>query len=245
MLEEESLIEALDAFAGEGWITGTPLLLKSGKEATAYRCVAGPATGQSFYVAKVYRDQERRGFRNDAVYRAGRFVRDTRLRRALANKSRAGRQYQFNSWVVAEYTTLRALHAAGASVPRPVAQAANAILMEYIGDAAGAAPPLQRVKLEPQEAHRLFEVLLREVERWLYCNYIHGDLSAYNILYWRGRLTVIDFPQAVDPRSNPHGYALLLRDVEHVAYYFARSGVPTDATGLADRMWNRFWRVET
>ena len=28
---------------------------------------------------------------------------------------------------------------------------------------------------------------------------VHGDLSAYNMLWWEGRLVIIDFPQAVDP----------------------------------------------
>jgi|GEM_PF-4042726 RIO kinase 1 len=128
---------------------------KSGKKATAYRCAAEPATGQAFYVAKVYRDQESRGFKNDAVYRAGQYIRDSHLRRALANKSRVGREFQFSSWVGAEYATHRLLHDAGAIVPRPVDQAANAILMEYVGDEEGPAPPLQRVDLEPPEVRPL------------------------------------------------------------------------------------------
>ena len=33
----------------------------------------------------------------------------------------------------------------------------------------------------------------------LFCDSIHGDLSAFNILYWNGAITIIDFPQAVDP----------------------------------------------
>ncbi|HEV7215118.1 MAG TPA: RIO1 family regulatory kinase/ATPase [Chloroflexota bacterium] len=244
VLDEATLTRALDPFIAEGWITGEALLLKSGKEATAYRCAAEAATGQSFFVAKVYRDQEVRGFRNDAVYRAGQYIRDSHMRRAMANKSRVGREFQFNSWVSAEYATLRLLHGAGATVPRPIAQAANAILMEYVGDDEGPAAPLQRVDLTLPNAHRLFSFLLRQVELWLRCDRIHGDLSAYNILYRGGALTVIDFPQAVDPRANPHAFELLARDITNVARYFSRVGVASEPTRLADRMWTRYLRAE-
>lgn len=244
MLDEATLTNALDSFIAEGWITGDALLLKSGKEATAYRCAAEPATDQAFFVAKIYRDQESRGFKNDAVYRAGQYIRDSHMRRAMANKSRVGREFQFSSWVGAEYATLHLLHGAGAAVPRPVAQAANAILMEYVGDEEGPAPPLQRVDVAPLDAHRLFSLLLRQVELWLRCDRIHGDLSAYNILYWRGVLTVIDFPQAVDPRANPNACGLLARDITNVARYFSRFGVSSEPALLADRIWTRYLRVE-
>ena len=224
--------------------TGDALLLKSGKEATAYRCAAELTSGQAFFVAKVYRDQESRGFKNDAVYRAGQYIRDSHMRRAMANKSRVGREFQFSSWVGAEYTTLCLLHTAGAAVPQPVAQATNAILMEHLGDDEGPAPPLQRVDLALPEAHHLLAFVLQQVELWLRCDRVHGDLSAYNILYWRGALTVIDFPQAIDPRANPHAYELLARDITNVARYFSRFGVPAEPALLADRMWTRYLRAE-
>jgi len=244
VIDEATLTSALDPFIAEGWITGDALVLKSGKEAIAYRCEAEPATGQAFYVAKVYRAQESRGFKNDAVYRAGQYIRDSHMRRAMANKSRTGREFQFSSWVSAEYATLRLLHGAGAIVPRPVAQAANSILMEYVGDDEGPAPPLYQVDLAPQEVRPLFGRIMQQVELWLRCDRIHGDLSAYNILYWRGSLTVIDFPQAVDPRANPHAYDLLARDIANVVRYFARYGLQVDAALMADRLWGRFLRAE-
>jgi RIO kinase 1 len=244
VLEEATLTTALDPFIAEGWITGEATLLKSGKEATAYRCAAAPESGEPFFVAKVYRDQASRGFKNDAVYRAGQFIRDSHLRRAMANKSRAGREFQFSSWVGAEFATLRLLHAAGAAVPRPLAQADNAILMAYVGDEQGPAPPLQRAEPAPAEARRLFAFLMRQIELWLRWDRIHGDLSAYNILHWQGRLTVIDFPQAVDPRANPNAYDLLARDIANVARYFSRFDVPAEPALLADRLWGRFLRAD-
>ena len=44
--------------------------------------------------------------------------------------------------------------------------------------------------------------ILRNIALFLGCDCIHGDLSAYNILYQPGTVTIIDFAQAVDPRYN-------------------------------------------
>jgi hypothetical protein len=61
---------------------------------------------------------------------------------------------------------------------------------------------------------------------------VHGDLSTYNILWWRGRLVVIDFPQAVDATTNVHAPELLQRDVNNVADWFGRQRAPIDADEL-------------
>jgi RIO kinase 1 len=68
-------------------------------------------------------------------------------------------------------------------VPRPLAQVGNAVLMEYVGDAHAPAPRLSELALAPGEAQPRFECLMHNVELFLACDRIHGDLSAYNILY--------------------------------------------------------------
>ena len=79
--------------------------------------------------------------------------------------------------------------------------------------------------------------LLRAIERMLYGNVIHGDLSAYNVLVWEGRATIIDLPQAVDPRKNRHAPALLERDVQRICDHFARFGVGSSPERLAGDLW--------
>jgi serine/threonine-protein kinase RIO1 len=66
---------------------------------------------------------------------------------------------------------------------------------------------------------------------------VHADLSAYNILYWEGAITLIDLPQVVDPLLNPQGLALLRRDVRRVCQYFAGYGLRRDPERLADELW--------
>jgi RIO kinase 1 len=98
--------------------------------------------------------------------------------------------------------------------------------------------------MDREEAPALFRHVMRNIELWLSLDRVHADLSAFNILYWEGVLTIIDFPQAVDPQVNPNAGMLLARDVENVCRFFARHGVHSDAAHLADRLWQRYWRGE-
>jgi RIO kinase 1 len=68
---------------------------------------------------------------------------------------------------------------------------------------------------------------------------VHGDLSAYNVLYWNDKLKIIDLPQAVNPYVNPEAFKLLARDLERLCDYFARYGVHANAPQLARDLWER------
>ena len=71
----------------------------------------------------------------------------------------------------------------------------------------------------------------------LACDLIHGDLSAYNLLYWEGQLTLIDFPQVVSPKINRHAYEIFSRDVTRISAYFAKQGIKSDPSRLASEIW--------
>jgi RIO kinase 1 len=113
----------------------------------------------------------------------------------------------------------------------------NAILMRFIGDLGTAAPTLNTVNLEPDEAKSLFERVVRNIDIMLKHERIHGDLSAYNILYWDGDITLIDFPQVVLPESNPASWGIFQRDVTRICQYFSAQGVQVDARRLARELW--------
>lgn len=189
----------------------------------------------------------KRKFKNDALYQEGRIIVDRRLARAFRDKSRAGREAQYTLWVANEYQTLRRLHAAGADVPRPFGHspaayggAGGAVLMEYVGDLDTAAPLLTSVELAAEEAEPLFERLVRNIELWLACDRVHADLSAYNVLYWRGTIKAIDFPQAVDPQVNSNAFTFLARDIDNVCRYFRRYGLRSDPHELAQQLWTQY-----
>jgi RIO kinase 1 len=220
----------------------------SGKEATVFCCQAHPSTGVAYLAAKIYRPRMFRSLRNDAIYRYSRVQRDeqgqaehgnSRRGSAATRKTERGRAAQVASWIEYEYQTQRLLYAHEANVPRPFAQIGNAVLMEYIGEVGEPAPRLSDVLLEPEEAQPLFECIMRNVELALQHGRIHGDLSAYNILYWQGTVTLIDFAQAVDPYHNSDVYSLFVRDVERICHYFALFGVQEEPRGLARDLWMR------
>ena len=245
------VLSSLERFYEDNLIADVLSMVKSGKEATVYCCSGGSATEREYVAAKVYRPRMFRSLQNDALYRESRAQRDTEGR-AVRNdrrwrahqRSSRGQHERVATWISAEFQTQRRLYEAGADVPKPFAQIGNALLMDYIGEGDEAAPLLREISLERDEAQSLFEQVLRNIELFLGCDCIHGDLSAYNILYQPGNVTIIDFAQAVDPRYNLEVYPLLLRDVERVCRYFARYGVGTDPNALASAIWDRYLRDE-
>jgi RIO kinase 1 len=246
--ERRFVLESLSEFFDDGLLTDVLFRVKGGKEATVYCCRANPASGRDLLAAKVFRPRMFRAMKNDALYKEGRGLIDGegklvlggRARRALAKKTPFGRELDTASWVQHEYGALGRLFAAGADVPEPVAVLPNAILMEFVGDADGAAPVLSSLRLPEGEARELLERLLRTVEIFLSCFLVHADLSAYNVLYRAGEPRVIDFPQAVDALRHPDAFGLFCRDVDRLCGWFTRQGVAADPVALAEDLWRRF-----
>ena len=221
-------LPALAECTSRGLISEVISVVKSGKEATVYCCRAPARTGHQFVAAKVYRERSDRSFKNDAVYWQGVPIGKRRERLAFQKKTRVGREIQSSRWPAREHETLSILHRAGADVPAPLMVGGGVLLMEFFGDEQGAAPQLQHVTLQRDQAAALYQRVLDNVALWLAHHRVHADLSAFNILYWQGGIKVIDFPQAVDPRQNPNAWDLLQRDLENVHRYFARYGIQGD-----------------
>lgn len=238
-------VPELDSFADRGLITGVYAPLTSGKEATVYCCRAHPSTRRRFLAAKVYREHAERSYKWNPTYFEGRErVLKPQVIRAIRARSAFGKEAAAGLWVDAEYANLAACHRASVSVPEPMALAGRALLMQYIGNGAGPAPLLCGVHLKPQEAALLYERIVREIERMLSIHQVHGDLSPYNILYWRGTPYIIDVPQAVDARFNHAAFELLHRDIERVCAFFAQYGVRDDPADTAGDLWHRYQRAE-
>ena len=243
--EEWWLLESLGDFYEHQWITDVLRRVKGGKEASVYMCRGGEAIDSKLVTAKVYRPRELRNLKNDAIYRTGRtdldisgnaIIREAD-QNAIRHRTNYGEKLRHQSWIAYEFQTLEILHEAGADVPKPYAMEKNAILMDFIGDVELAAPTLNAVRLDPDDARPLFDRVIRNVDLLLSNDRIHGDLSAYNILYWDGRITLIDFPQVVSPEANPSAWVIFLRDVTRVCQYFQSQGVKAGARKLAIDLW--------
>src|SRR5262245_64365809 len=97
-------------------------ILKTGKEADVFLVRrAVPETHRScLLAAKRYRAAEHRMFQRDSEYLEGRRVRESRVNRAIAARSAAGRAMISTQWASAEFAALSRLCAAGLPVPYPV-----------------------------------------------------------------------------------------------------------------------------
>jgi RIO kinase 1 len=243
------IVEHLSQFYHGKVIADVTRRVKGGKEANVYCCAAHPDTGRDLIAAKLYRPRKFRSLKNTTQYEQGRpmldakgnaiSARDWRMHKAIAGKSRKGLEAAQTSWLMHEFTLMQQLHQAGADVPEPLKHNEYALLMEYVGDETMPAPLLIDVTLDSAEARPLFERLMWNVEIMLSCGWVHGDLSAYNVLYWQGEIAIIDFPQVVGLQTNPSARAIFRRDVERVCGYFARYGVASNPPKLVNDLWRK------
>lgn len=242
------LKDSLQNFLINKWFDDILRMVKGGKEASVYLCRGNATSGLDLVAAKVYRPRQFRSLKNDWLYREGRGNLDESGRKitnkgmlhAMHKKTDYGRELLHTSWLEHEFQALRVLYEAGADVPRPLASDSNAILMSYYGDEVMGAPTLNDVDLDPTESRVLYERVVHNIDLMLSRGQIHGDLSAFNILYWNGKIILIDFPQTVHPDQNRSAYSIFERDVVRVSEYFQRQGVRSNPRKLAESLWTKY-----
>jgi RIO kinase 1 len=227
----------LEPLIEDGLIDGVVRQLMSGKEATVFvvRC------GDETRCAKVYKEADKRSFRQAVDYTENRKTRNSRQARAMAKGTRFGRQSQESAWQSAEVDALHRLAAAGVRVPRPFNFHTGVLLMELVTDEEGdAAPRLGDMTLTPELALDFHHRLVVEVVRMLCAGIVHGDLSEYNILVGSDGPVIIDLPQAVDAAGNNHAARMLERDVANLRTYFGRFAPELLATRYGEEIWGLF-----
>jgi RIO kinase 1 len=127
------------------------------------------------------------------------------------------------TWAQKEFRNLEQASRAKVRVPKPVAVRNNVLVMEFIGKDGVSAPSLK--EQSPSNPDEVYSLLLTYLTR-LYrkAELVHGDLSEYNIMMWKGKPVIFDVSQAV-PTSHPMAEFLLRRDLANVNRFFSRLGV--------------------
>lgn len=227
----------IEPLVEEGLVDAVIRQLMSGKEAMVYvvRC------GEEIRCAKVYKEANKRSFRQATEYAEGRQVKNSRRARAMGKSSRYGRKAQEDAWQSAEVDALYRLAAAGVRVPQPYDFLEGVLLMELVTDDDGnAAPRLNDLALTAEQAREYHRTLIRQVVRMLCAGIVHGDLSEYNVLVGSEGPVIIDLPQAVDAASNNNAASMLERDVARLAAYFGRFAPEILTTDYGKEIWSLY-----
>jgi RIO kinase 1 len=236
------MVASLELLVSEGVLDEVLSQLKSGKEADVFLV----RHGDDVIAAKVYKERKQRSFKNNADYKEGRSVRNSRTQRAIDRGSRFGRAAEEEAWKSVEADALYKLHAQGVRVPRPVLFYEGVLLMELVLDAEGRpAPRLIDARLASDVAAALYRDLRGQAVKMLCADLIHGDLSAYNVLLGAAGPTVIDMPQVVAAAANSRSEHFFTRDLENLRRFFAGLD-PTLETSRGDaaEIWQAYVRRE-
>jgi len=208
--------------------------LMSGKEADVFivRC------GSEIRCAKVYKEADKRGFKQATQYQEGRKVRNSRRARAMEKNSRYGRREQEQAWQNTEVDALYRLARVGVRVPKPYGCFDGVLLMELICDDQGfEAPRLNDVAMTSTQAVEDHQLMIRYVVRMLCEGLVHGDLSEFNVLVDDYGPVIIDLPQVVNAAANNHAERLFARDVNKITRYYGLFSPGILNTRYAEEIW--------
>lgn len=221
----------------EGLVDEVISQLMSGKEATVYVV----RSGDDIRCAKVYKEADKRSFKQAVLYQEGRKVRNSRRARAMEKGSKFGRDQQEEAWQNAEVEALYRLANAGVRVPTPYGCFDGVLLMELVTDAEGnVAPRLNDVTMSAEKALNDHALVMTYVKRMLCAGLVHGDLSEFNVLVDSEGPVIIDLPQAVDAAANNHAKWMLARDVNNMTQYYGLYAPELLKTQYAKEIWALF-----
>jgi len=211
--------------------------LMSGKEADVYvvRC------GSEIRCAKIYKEADKRSFKQAVQYQEGRKVRNSRRARAMEKGSRFGRKEKEHVWQNAEVDALYRLADVGVRVPQPFGCFDGVLLMELITDGRGyEAPRLNDVSMSAEQALDDHGIVMQYVVRMLCAGLVHGDLSEFNVLVDDYGPVIIDLPQVVDAAANNHAERFLERDINKITSYYGLYAPELLDSRYAKEIWALF-----
>jgi RIO kinase 1 len=229
--------QRLAALVNDGLIDEVYYPLMSGKEAQVFVVRAN----NEIRCAKVYKEANKRSFKQAVQYQEGRTVRNSRRARAMAKGTRYGQKEAEEAWLNAEVEALYRLADAGVRVPKPYWFVDGVLVMELVVDEDGEpAPRLDDVAFDPETAREYHAQMMTEIVRMLCAGLVHGDLSEFNVLVDHSGPVVIDLPQAVNAAGNNSAQMMLTRDVNNMRDYFGQYAPDLLVTHYAEEIWDLY-----
>lgn len=95
--------------------------------------------------------------------------------------------------------------------------------MEFLGSEGVSAPSFK--EQPPENPERVYKTIVTYLKR-LYqkAKLVHGDLSEYNMMIWKGKPVIFDVSQSVNVQ-HPLADFMLKRDLANVNRFFRRQNV--------------------
>ena len=208
---DRSTLMTIYELMNKGEIEDIHGVVKSGKESRIYW---GRAPNREELAIKIYLNVSAEFRRGMLPYLVG----DPRFK----GVKRDSRSLVY-AWAQKEYKNLLSAYEADVRVPKPFTVKNNVLLMEFIGEDGISAPLMRETDLK--DPNQVFRRLLTYVKR-LYreAKLVHGDLSEYNVMMWKGEPVIFDLSQSV-PLEHPNANQFLLRDLENLHRYFKKLGI--------------------
>jgi RIO kinase 1 len=122
-------------------------------------------------------------------------------------------------WAQKEFRNLKEATEARVRVPKPIAVKSNVVVMEFIGKDGVSAPSMkEQPPTNPERAYALLVTYLKRL--YQKAKLVHGDLSEYNIMMWKGKPVIFDMSQSVSIQ-HPMADFMLARDLTNLNRYFS------------------------
>jgi len=138
------------------------------------------------------------------------------------------------AWTKKEYKNLQRAIKVGINVPRPIKSINNVLVMEYLGTTSSPAPLMKDVELE--NSKKTFETIIDYISKmYNKADLVHGDISAFNVLFHKNKPYIIDFGQGVLV-EHPNSLEFLKRDIHNVVSYFKKLGVHADESKIFEEI---------
>ncbi len=213
---DRACLLVLQRLIGEEVFATLDYPVSTGKEAVVFHASTADGTGEA---VKIYRITNST-FKTISVYIEG----DPRFKRV-----RKATKPTLFAWAQKEYLNLVRMQDAGVRVPTPIRVDNNVLVMGYIGDDATPAPLLRNAELEDPKA--VLEDVIANMRSIRKAGLVHADLSEYNLLFWDGKVFVIDVGQSV-PLDHPRAAEWFSRDIGNIAHFFHRLRVDVTPASL-------------
>ncbi len=136
------------------------------------------------------------------------------------------------AWAKREYHNMIKLRQMGIKVPKPIAVLNNVLIMEFIGDEE-AAPKLK--DYIPKNLEKFFNKTIDYMRILHQNNYVHSDLSEFNILNHHEHPVFIDLSQATS-LENPLAEEWVERDIKNICRFFKKQGLKIDKEKIQNKV---------